>query len=519
MRCSILEELSPALAVEMRDNPTWVAVTAFSDELELLLAPSRDPAAVQRALERASERPPRAGDLQVMQRRSTEEVTQMLRNLARSGSSYRFGMTAKGSVLAGLRSYGEALAQDTRETVAGLDSLVQALSFVPGRKAVLLVSDGVPRRPLDLVARTMYDRLAGGTATFSGDDLVTEQSAMRMNDRNVRPTGSERADASPRGLSVEQQDDGGALQFQLAVIELDRSSELDRLAALANTHRVSFYPIKPPVTDAAMSGLGERDNERGAIQALSDMRSGLDELARATGGLAFTEDRRVADFLQQARDDLAAYYSLSFTPPGPMRDSSLREMVLRVRRGKTHLRYRANYLPLSLADSLASRAWGTLLFGWEENLHRLEVSTSVGPAAGERYPVEMQLSLPIDEMELVPAAAASSGAFRVVLQARHLGGSRLEPEHVAFLAEIPNEDLATARGQHFAVRTGLLMPPGDYEIAIGVWEENTAKTSFVIRRVAVGNSEPGVASTHRDDILGTRRTASAPSGAHPRRPA
>lgn len=526
-----LAEIAGALDRELLDHPTWVAVAAIGERgLQPLLAPTRDRGAMRRAFERATALEPAPTELRRQQRAAVTAVRDMLRSLTQSGSAYRVGSASKGGVTAQVRSYGEALAADTRQTIGSIASLVEALSFVPGRKAVLLLSDGLPRHPLDLLAKTMYDRLAGGTRHYGGDDLTSRGSAS-FNDPTTRPTGSDRADNSARVRPVVQVDDGGAYSFQTAVAELTCGPPLDRLAALANSHRVTFYPVKPPVVDPAVSSLDGRSRDRGAITVLTDMRSGLDSLAADTGGIAFAADSGVGDFLAQTREDLSAYYSLTFTPPESMRASGIREMELKVRRKRTRTRYRASYLPLLLTERLASRAWGTLLFDWQENLHGLEVESSVaeieekGEVAADQIGwrrIDVLLSLPIGQLELVEAAGASSrarsaksapsgagpivaGAFRAVLQVRRSDGARLEPEHLAFVVQVPQADLAEARSQYFAVRTAIRLPEGRYDMAVGLWEENTARASFVLEALDVGGA-PEVA------LLGGGESRSASAG-------
>ena len=492
-RDAVLREIADTLEVEMKSNPTWVAVTTLSDQLTAVLPPSRDVGAVLESLARTLSAPVEPSRLRAMQRSSMNEVQEMLRMLTQAGSAYRVGQHLQTGVSATLRSYGEALALDTRQTLSSLEGLVEALSFVPGRKAVLLVSDGLPRSPLDLVAKTMYDRLAGGSRHYGGDDIVSGQVSLNLNDPNTRPTGHDRADRSGVVTPVTQHDDGGALDFQRTVGELDCGAAFERLSALANTHRVSFYPLKPPVLDPSVSSLGERTRERGSITQLSDMRSGLESLAGTTGGLFFSAERGVAEFLRQTRIDFSAYYSLGFAPPESMRDSAIREFVLKVNRRRSNLRYRASYMPLSLEQRLASRAWGTLLFRWEENEHGLVVETSPAGLQGGAYELDILLSLPIGELELVPSGRMASGTFRAVLQLRRSDGARLDPEHLTFAVEIPAGELDSVRGQFFAVRSSLRLRPGRYDMAIGLWEENSGNSTFIIHRLAVGVEEPEVA--------------------------
>ena len=227
--------------------------------------------------------------------------------MAAKGARYRLGEASLASVEANLRSYGEALRLDTLQTLRAVRSLVEALAFVPGRKAVLFVSDGLPRYPLDGAANTMYDRLAGDSRQLEGDELMRDPGSLDLHDRNHRPFGVDRADRMGRPTGIVQVDDGGAMSFQTLAAELSCGHAFDQLAALANTHRVTFYPLKPPVADPSISGLGESAAGRGSIVELSDVRSGLESLAGLTGGLSFTAETGVGEFLQLTRTDISTY--------------------------------------------------------------------------------------------------------------------------------------------------------------------------------------------------------------------
>lgn len=504
-RDAALAEIAKALDQEVAANPTWVAAAAFGERLEPLLSPTRDRAAVRTTIEAAMDRNIPTTTLRSQQRSASLAMRETLRLMAARGSRYRLGEASLASVEANLRSFGQALRQDTLLTISAVRSLVEALAFVPGRKAILFVSDGLPRHPLDSAAKTMYDRLAGSSRQLEGDEMISAPGSLDLNDRNHRPFGVDRADRMGRATNIVQVDDGGAFAFQTMAAELSCADAFDQLAALANTHRVTFYPLKPPVIDPAISELGESAKDRGSIVELSNVRTGLNSLAGLTGGLSFVSDTGVAEFLQSTRTDISTYYSLSFTPPDSMGDSGIREITLRLRQRprarKGSLRYRASYAPVTIQQNLASRAWGTLLFGWEENNHGMEVqvrrsASRERPAQPRQTPLEVRASLPIGDLELAPTRATrnpvASGFFRVVVQVQREDGSRMPPQHFDFELNVPVAELEQAAGQYIAVRSEVLLPPGSYRLAVGIWEKNSGRSSFVVRELAV-QADPSVA--------------------------
>ena len=504
-RDAALAEIAGALDEEIAANPTWVAAAAFGERLEPLLSPTRDRAAVRATIESAMNRDIPTTPLRSQQRSTSLAMRETLRLMAARGSRYRLGEASLASVEANLRSFGQALRQDTLLTVSAVRSLVEALAFVPGRKAILFVSDGLPRHPLDSAAKTMYDRLAGASRQLEGDEMISAPGSLDLNDRNHRPFGVDRADRMGMATNIVQVDDGGAFAFQTMAAELSCADAFDQLAALANTHRVTFYPLKPPVIDPAISELGESAKDRGSIVELSNVRTGLNSLAGLTGGLSFVSDTGVAEFLQSTRTDISTYYSLSFTPPDSMGDTGIREITLRLRQRPLarsgSLRYRASYAPVTIQQNLASRAWGTLLFGWEENNHGMVVqvrrsASRERPEQPGHTPLEVRASVPIGDLELAPVRATrnpvASGFFRVVVQVQRDDGSRMPPQHFDFELNVPVAELEQAAGQYIAVRSEVVLPPGSYRLAVGIWEENSGRSSFVVRELAV-QADPSVA--------------------------
>ncbi len=484
-RNSALREIERALIEEMEANPTWVAVTTFSDSLRPLLSPTRDVDALRRALREATEAEIAPNEIDSLRQQLSLEVRDTLRQLSEAGSAYRFGQANLSSLTAKAETYAATLAEDNRVTLTGSLSLVEALAFVPGRKAVLMVSDGLPSQPLDLLSKTMFDRLAGGSRHYSGDD-ISAPATSGLNDSNNRPSGSDRMDSTGQG-TVNQEGDGGASAFQRAMTRFSSAAELAYLSAVANTHRVTFYPMKPPVQNAQLAGAGGSSASRGSVTALSDPTTGLQALADETGGLALTSAGDLGGFLREVRDDASSYYSVSFAPPESMPDSTgIRQMELKVRRKKTHIRHRASYVPLTLEQSLASRAWGTLVFDWQENSLGLEIDSSQRRLDDALYEVQIAITLPIGSLELIENGPNHAGVYRATLQIRDAEGNRLDPHHLGFVVQIPSADLEAARSQYFAVTTPLKMVAGRYDLVVGLWEENSATMSFATMELVVG---------------------------------
>lgn len=183
-----------------------------------------------------------------------------------------------------------------------------------------------------------------------------------------------------------------------------------------------------------------------------------------------------------------------------MWNSGIRELELKVRGRKSRVRYRASYAPLTIEQSLSSRAWSTLLFESEENSHALEVETSIRVAGEAIHTIEVLTKLLIEKLELVANGSRVDGAFRMVVQLRGQDGLRLQARHFGFVVSVPNEDLETARRQLFAIRTELNLQAGVWDMVVGLWEQNSGRSSFVVHRIGVGRAPSEVATTTRSRL-------------------
>ena len=135
-----------------------------------------------------------------------------------------------------------------------------------------------------------------------------------------------------------------------------------------------------------------------------------------------------------------------------MGDTGIREVTLRVRKRSSarrgRVRYRTSYVPVTIQQNLASRAWGTLLFGWEENTHGMEVEigriagAETGRDDGRPTPLEVVASLPIGNLELAPIMRAALQPRRQRPLPRRAPGSArrrqpVPPQHLDFELNVP----------------------------------------------------------------------------------
>ncbi|MYJ24891.1 MAG: VWA domain-containing protein, partial [Holophagales bacterium] len=349
------------LEAEDRDVPVYAMVVAYDGELRLLQDLTTDYIALAQGLNRAEAAHQVFTEAQGLKRRSQESFLQLMDQLNARRQESAGSIGALRATLAELLAYARVVHQDSARTADAIEEVVDSLALVPGRKAFFLISDGFAARPFDRLLQNVQKRVAGRREE-TGIEL--------MQSREV--DGPEGFDA-PNNLYTRNSNIQGtaalsATSFQQHLSAFDLSDRYAGLAALANSHRVSFYSFKPPEVEVAAAALSERVSDQQKLTYLSDLRGVLNGLAHDTGGRAWVSGRNVAAFFDQVAADLRSYYSLGYILDEFV-EGSIHDVRIRTRPRNLRLRHRTSYVARSLRERLAERTVGALLLGWTENPH------------------------------------------------------------------------------------------------------------------------------------------------------
>jgi len=195
------------------------------------------------------------------------------------------------------RSYADQLRADVLRSLGAMTVLVNSLSGVPGRKAMLLVSDGMPVTPGEEVFQTLVELCdSNGTSGF-GDP------------GQAGPAGNGHYDASQAALDAQS---------------YDTTSAFRAFTGHANAQRVTVYALEASglagaAAAAADIGPRERVLQLPGIQLVetSNLQNSLFVLASDTGGRAILNANDLAPSLAHIQEDFASYYSLAYTRRTP----------------------------------------------------------------------------------------------------------------------------------------------------------------------------------------------------------
>lgn len=370
-------------------------------------------------------------------------------------------------ILAPIESYAETTRQEVLRSINTMTVLVNSLSGVPGRKALLHVSDGLPVTPGEEVYQLMAEICGGGTASGVADV------------------------ADPTLIGPEQYNGREAMldAQRYSVVE-----DFNKLAAHANANRVTLYTLQA----SGLAGMPSASAEWGLDEtmlaqlpnihavAAANLRNSLTLLASETGGRTILDANDVTADLRRMKEDLGSYYSLGYSPEHSG-DGRQHRIEVKVRRTGLQVRYRKGYRDKPALERAVDRTLAAVYHGFEEN--PLEVTLEMGEqrlAEGDQVSVPVKLRIPLFKLGIFPQPDQTyRGRLRLLVSTRDEKGRVSPIRQVEVPLQIPQAEVLYAMGKFYEYELTLNLPPGEQHLAIAVRDEGTTTTSVLSRTVTV----------------------------------
>lgn len=334
-----------------------------------------------------------------------------------------------------------------RRTYAGIEALIGSMGGLPGRKAVLYVSDG-------LSTNTAIDVYAAFIDTYG-------QLAFNL---GVRSASS-------------------------AARPYDLADELQNLTRAAAATRVTFYTLDS--YGARSANAGPEFKSPGAVGAGADLSSQqtLIQLAAATGGATMLNAANVAALLDTVSQDHSDYYSLGYISDNS-RDSKFHRIKIKVPGlPGAQVRHTEGYRAQTVVEEMADRTLSALMLDVADN--PLEIRIELGDEQVEksnRYVLPVLVKVPISKLVLVPQEKAHRGMITIFVAVRDDDGGLSQPQHIEVPVNIPNEQLLAAMSREVGYGLNLLVRGGPGKLAVGVRDEIAAVESTVNLNISIGKS-------------------------------
>ena len=341
---------------------------------------------------------------------------------------------SSGPVIEGrLRAWADQEGAAVKGALQALDNVVSWLAGVPGRKAILYVSDGLALTP--------------------GQDLFTQ-----FSQGNTGPS------HTVSGMTTK---------------ELDLTRHFRAVTSHASRNRIAFYPIEVFNTGITRGSSTQsvRVNER---------QNGLRFLAEDTGGRALINAASPLTALQLVEQDFTSYYSLGYTPDRPG-DEAEHKIEVRVKVRGAQARYRQWYRDKPTGEAVAERTLAVMRFGPEDN--PLGASLEIRPAREQdgALLVPVRVKVPIAKLYLQPGEKARTGRLRLYVVASGEGVTTPVKETKVVTVELP--DAAAGSPREYVHDVGIPLKPGRWAIGVAVRDELAAATSYLRKELRVPGAE------------------------------
>jgi VWFA-related protein len=458
---------------ERLDSRDRVMIVTLDDTVQVALGFTNDSEALLATLARLEREAGRLIHFDAQQQdllRRIQSATLMTPQAAGGLSSryYELSESDAGRMAQEVTQVAEQRVQRVRFTVEALRRFTDSLAGLGGRKALLYVSDGIPVRPADSLARAWVSKF--------------ESWILR----------------DMPGLSSQLQE----MTSLEGSSRYDVSDLIDGLTSHASANRVAFYPIsssgramgRGTSLSAESAGITSSGGGGGSWREVTDIETttremALLQLAEGTGGVAFTRTANIGGLLDRIEKDFTTFYSLGFSPAEDPGDRLRRiEVRLPNRRGLQvrHLKGVQQRDPLSNLQDLTLSA---LHYSLQDNPLEVRLQPGEPVQTGRNaYRVPVMVQVPFQKLLLIPDQEVHAGQLTLFVVARDQRGDVSAMQRVELPIRIPNEQLLEALRHVATYPMELEMRPGAQTIAVGVRDHLGRVDSTVYLDLVVGGA-------------------------------
>ena len=449
-----------------------------------------DPALLQVAFDAVGTRAAHAGSTQLDQakeatgrRLATNAARATLIGMPDPGSNEEGAARAQAQILAmrlGLAQAAadafERLERDAhgQTTANALTAIVDALRALPGRKAVVLFSEGLFRteaneaRFLSVIHSanralvSVYPVEASGLQTTSYESLTRE-----------------------------------------AVVSAAQTSA-SRQASGRDTGGGAFT----------------REIESGADSVRFHPRASLEWIADRTGGVFVKDTNDLEGALRRISSDLRSYYLLGYRPRNPAFDGRFRKIDVRVRRKGVDVRSRAGYFAVRSEEPVLTNVAPALaLLEAGRRPHDVEVHAGAWPFPSGESSARVTVAVRLDGASRARLAAAAKGnRLDITLLARFVAADGRPVD--ALSRRFVLDPRGSAEGGDVFLLRDAWLPPGRYTLEAVAYEAGEGRAGVAVHELEVQDGYPPLARAQLVMVRGTLPIADASADfetAHPLR--
>jgi VWFA-related protein len=341
-----------------------------------------------------------------------------------------------GACLDGVRSMAEGAAHEERlrvlTAIRDLETTVEALGSLQGRKALVYVSNGLPM--------------------IAGLDLV---------------------------LPVVPTTDMSRLRAAL-----DCSREFEALVKTSLRAGVSLYTVDAAGLEVP-AGVSAQSSVPTSYETDFEISGNVDSpilyMAQATGGRAVVNTNSIAVELDHLRDDIFSYYSIGFTVPATQRDTPHRVEIRLPRHKDLAIRHRGVIYEKSADTRAREMVMAGLMAGESDNPFDMEVIQGEAIRTSKNViQIPLRIVVPIANISLSPNEEDRKyeGKLLVFVASKGKNERMSMIAHQEFEIAVRAEDLARAIQQSFALEPSILVASDDVSVSLAVADPSSGFVSY-----------------------------------------
>jgi VWFA-related protein len=363
-------------------------------------------------------------------------------------------------------TFAEERLHHTRQTIQALQVAVDSLAGLPGRKALIFLTDGLPVRPAEGLAEAWREKYEIWARSAGRGDLTSEMSSARSRD-------------------------------------LDAGPDLDQLSVRAAESKVAFYILSPGSPQAtghvsaefatAPSAGGGAIRTAAAIEAFNSD-GALLELAEKTGGVARMRSFQIEGLLRDVRSDFSTFYSLGYNPPTAEAKAAANErkarrakkpkkeeteaaaqpaVQVKVLREDAVVRYAQRLANDDPTDQLRALTLSALYHGLSDNTLAAELVPQPGKKKDKNtIALEVHVRIPFEKLLLLPQEANHVGRVTLFVAAQDRETQKLSAmRRVELPLQVPNDRLLEILAGKATYPLQLEMSPGLQRLAVGLRDQ------------------------------------------------
>ncbi len=337
------------------------------------------------------------------------------------------------------KTYSQALRNDLQFTVDAIQSTINSLAGLQGRKNFMYISEGLP-----------------ATAGLELYEAIREKF----------------------------QDPSASMQE----FDFDMNSKYVKIVSAANANGVTIYTLD--ATGLATSDLMSAENKTTDVHVneffvRQNMQGPIRMMAEETGGIAAINTNDWKGSLDQIASDFSNFYSLGYRSAKGASDRP-HKIDVSVKKKGLKVRTRTSFVEKSVETKTAEAVVASLHYSRSDN--PLQASLSVGdpkPYDAENYLLPVRVAVPIGKLGLLPSGDRYEGQFFVYFVVLDVSGKQSDLQIQKQQVTVPAKDIAAAQRKDFYFDVQLIVVPGGQKLAVGVRDAVTNQTSYLQKNVFV----------------------------------